>query len=645
MDIPGEYKQISALEKNQISEEIKQDLVDHWYKAAQSACLAACLLSISTFAFFYKYTNTTFLISWVTGFNLTLLFILFLDYSYKHYKFKMSVQMWEFALSGSVILCSIFWGICIFFNPPDEIHQFFLLALMFIVAACFALAAVGMFRLTVVLVSFCLFPIAIWFLLQHDFYYRLGAAFIFCYAFFLLVMNYRSSVWLVNSLKLKLENAFFTYQANHDLLTDLPNQRLLTVYLEDFIKENKEFAIIGWKVNKVDVFNSSLGYQANDLIMQSLSKRFKHIALEALHLPNKTKFIITHPRSDSFTILLELIKVENLQNEVKHLFQVLDVPFQLGNRIAKLTASMGVSIYPKDGKDAKTLLTNAYAAMFQAEHLGGNQIVFYRKEINEKTPYYLELENDLYHAIDKKQLLVYYQPIIELHTNRIAGMEALIRWQHPKYGLIYPADFISVAEENGLIIPIGEWVLEQAARQATIWHRNGHNTLSLKISVNLSPKQLSQGNILTTIDKILEKTQLDPEYFELELTETAILDQDAAPIIKEISKKGIALSIDDFGTGYSGLSYLKFFDIDKIKIDQSFIQDVTSNSDSATIVSAILAMAKELSIKTLAEGVETKEQLEFLRERNCQYIQGFLFSKAVSADDFTKLLDRNGGFI
>lgn len=315
---------------------------------------------------------------------------------------------------------------------------------------------------------------------------------------------------------------------------------------------------------------------------------------------------------------------------------MLDEPFYLEKRGVKLTASLGASIYRKDGEGIQELLINADAAMLKAKQFGSNRLEFYRTEINAQLPRQLQLETDLHSALKNNEFEVYYQPLIDLKINQISGMEALLRWKHPQQGFISPVNFIPLAEETGLIVPIGEWVLREACAQTRIWHQMGFS--SLKVAVNLAEKQLRQDNFVGTIDRILTMTDFSPRFLELEITETAILDEAITNLLKEFKKRGLSLSVDDFGTGYSGLSYLKRFSIDKLKIDQSFIRDIPASSDSITIVSAIIAMAKELGVNVLAEGVETEEQLEFLRKKGCNYIQGYYFSKPVDVNGFTQLL-------
>jgi EAL domain-containing protein (putative c-di-GMP-specific phosphodiesterase class I) len=330
------------------------------------------------------------------------------------------------------------------------------------------------------------------------------------------------------------------------------------------------------------------------------------------------------------------LEVDGAENKLKSLFSILEEPFYLEDRGVTLTASVGVSFYPKDGTDAQKLLINADAAMLKAKQFGGNRFEFYRAEINAQLPKQVALEKNLNDAIKNFEFQVYYQPLVDIKLGKIAGAEALIRWLHPVHGFIAPASFIPLAEETGLIVPIGEWVLQEACRQTLAWQQMGF--AGLKIAVNVSGKQLMHGNFIDTIKTALEKTKFDPRYLELEITETAILDESITATIQEFTNMGLGLAVDDFGTGYSGLSYLKRFSIDKLKIDQSFVRDIPGNLNSVTIVSAILAMARELGVKSLAEGVEKEEQLLFLQSRGCNYIQGYYFSKPLEASYFTQLL-------
>jgi len=637
-----DYKQVTAIEKRQIDGQIKQDLVEHLYKSNVTAVVTGVLTSICFFMYYYNHAGFTQLVSWFVGFNLVLSYIAGITILYRKNRNLFDVHTWEIALALGIVSCALFWGASVLFSPDDLTHQYLLFAILFMLSAAYSMGTVGLFYLGVACLCSILIPITVWCFVQRDFYYNLGGSFVILYFVFLMGMNKRSSEWLKASLKLKLENSYFTHQANHDLLTDLPNQRSLLRLIENAIRQrrntNQGFALICFSINRLEMFNNSLGYQAGDLIVQSLAKRLTTLLADLNRQDPKVERLLTLPRQDAFIILVDPLPIETMPPEIEQLFSVLDLPFYLGKREAKLTVSSGVCVFPADGDNARVLMSNAYAAMFQAKQRGGNQVEYYKREINEKTPYLLELETDLHYAVKHNEFIVYYQPLVDLGTGTIFGMEALIRWKNAKRGMVQPTDFIPLAEETGLILPIGAWILEEACLKTKQWNEENFTSAPIKVSVNLSVKQLRQGNLLETIDQILVRTQLKPEFLDLELTETELLDEHLLPIMKEITNRGVSLSIDDFGTGYSGLSYLRFINVHKIKIDKSFIDDVTTNEESATIVSAILAMAKELNIKTLAEGVETKEQLQFLQDRGCQCIQGYYFSKPVPWDEFAKLL-------
>jgi diguanylate cyclase (GGDEF)-like protein len=460
------------------------------------------------------------------------------------------------------------------------------------------------------------------------------------YMGFMLGINRRSTVWFKDSLALKLENSLVSYQASHDLLTHLPNKRLLPQYIEAAIESVKGttniFALASLSLNRMEIINDSMGHHAGDLIVQSVANRLTELAKQS----QEVRYLVTISRKDIFNILIVPVTEENVKDHIMRIFSVLDEPFYLEQKAIKITAGVGVSLYQKDGTDMTTLLTNADSAMLHAKYFGGNQFEFYRAEINAQRPKQLQLESDLHQAIRKQEFQLHYQPLIDIQTNEVCGMEALIRWPHPTHGMISPAQFIPITEETGLIVPIGEWVLYEACSQTKLWHDMGFKRL--KVAVNVSQKQM-RTDIVELVEDVLRKTRLPPAALELEITETAILDESALNTIQRLSDLGISLAVDDFGTGYSGLSYLKRFSIDKLKIDQSFIRDIPSNNDSMTIVSAIIAMSKELGINVLAEGVETEDQLAFLKSKGCDYIQGYYFSKPLESIHFTRfIMERRG---
>ncbi|MBZ5707336.1 MAG: EAL domain-containing protein [Acidobacteriia bacterium] len=316
----------------------------------------------------------------------------------------------------------------------------------------------------------------------------------------------------------------------------------------------------------------------------------------------------------------------------------LSVPFKLGGNEAYVGASLGISVYPDDGLYADDLMRNADIAMYRAKQEGRNAYRFYTQEMDQKMRERQDLENHLRHAIKNKEFLLHYQPRVDLKSGAITGMEALIRWQHPERGLIQPSKFIPVAEETGLIEPIGEWVLSAACAQAASWQARGLRPA--RIAVNLSARQFRQANLVQIVRRELEKAQLAPLWLELEITEGTVMydTESAVSTLRELKAMGVALAIDDFGTGYSSLSYLKTFPIDVLKVDRSFVKDVTHDPDDAAITRTVVAMAHSLGLKVVAEGVETEAQLGFLRACHCDELQGYLFSPPVVAEEMARFL-------
>jgi diguanylate cyclase (GGDEF)-like protein len=641
MEILLNQKQISNVERSEISQQVKAELVEHLYKGCLPGTISGIPVGIAIFIDLFGYTSTHLLIIWTIYYCFALITLTSIYFFHAKHKAKYSDSTWLTMYSVGMSLCAVAWGLTVFLMPDNTTRQYIIFIALLMFATGYATGSIGVFELCFITLTIILTPLIVWSFIKGGFLYNLIAAFSLIYFAFLLSINRRSTEWFKDSLKLKLENNLVSYQANHDLLTDLPNQRLLPQYINDTIGAVKNtqgtFALVSFSLNRMEIINDSLGHQAGNTILKTVAERFNTLAKQSA-----TDMIVTISRADTFKIIIKLNQAADAENQIKNLFNILDEPFYLEKQEIKVTASIGVSIYGKDGDDAKSLVSNADAAMLQAKQFGGNRLVLYRAEINAQLPKQLELENDLHTVLQNHQLQLYYQPLVDVKTGKISGMESLLRWIHPVHGFISPMNFIPLAEETGLIIPIGEWIIEEACKQTKIWHDMGYSTL--KVAVNLSAKQLRQENIIAVIERILKDTNFNPKLLELEITETAILDESVIHIIQEFKRMGMDLAVDDFGTGYSGLSYLKRFSIDKLKIDQSFIRDIPGNNDSITIVSAIIAMAKELKVRTLAEGVETIEQLQFLTGKECDYIQGYYFSKPLETKLFTQLLAEGNGF-
>jgi len=423
--------------------------------------------------------------------------------------------------------------------------------------------------------------------------------------------------------------------AHFDSLTDLPNRLQFIERLEESMAEaDRNERLVGVVFLDLDRFkniNDSLGHDKGDQLLREVALR-----LSATIRRGDT---VARLSGDEFAIVLaDMGHVDDAIQVAQKIIDVFHKPFDVEGNDFFVTASMGITLYPFDDRGAQELLRNADVAMYRAKESGKNNFQFYVAEMTERVSERLSLENDLRYALEREQMFIEYQPIAECHTGRILGMEALLRWNHPKRGLIGPATFIPLAEESGSIISIGEWVLRTACEQARQWQKMGFPSLSL--AVNISTQQFHQKNLPAVIQRILEETNYNPALLELELTEGLIMKQAESSIrtLRDLVGMDVRISIDDFGTGYSSLSYLKRFPINVLKIDQSFIRDIPRDEDDAAIASTIITMGHNLGLRVVAEGVETAEQLKFARDRRCDAVQGFFLSKPLSVKHFEEFL-------
>ncbi|GAX90648.1 GGDEF domain-containing protein [Effusibacillus lacus] len=424
------------------------------------------------------------------------------------------------------------------------------------------------------------------------------------------------------------------YQAHHDTLTGLPNRTFfqnLTSQLDHAKQQNQMLAVLIIDLDRFKGINESLGHSAGDRLLQGVAERLKSCVRDG--------DIVARLGGDEFALLLTQITSEkDVVRRVRHIAEVFKEPLICGSEEIFTSMSMGISLYPADGKDMEELLKNADTALYRARELGGGHYQFYTPEMNSKAFERLALETDLRKALDRQEFVLYYQPKVDMQTGQIVGMETLIRWEHPDLGTVSPAEFISLAEETGLIIPIGEWVLHTACKQNKAWQQAGFSPL--RVAVNLSARQFRQTDLVATVARVLHETGLDPEYLELEITESIALENADRTIatLNELRTLGVRISIDDFGTGYSSLSYLKKFPIDTLKIDRSFVREIDTNLSDAAIVTAIITLAHSLNLKVVAEGVETPVQQAFLLKQKCDEMQGYLFSRPVPVSSFERLM-------
>lgn len=435
---------------------------------------------------------------------------------------------------------------------------------------------------------------------------------------------------------LKKSEERLNYLAYHDALTGLPNRLLFQDRIHQALAHAERYKMmVGLLYIDLDRFkfiNDTLGHHIGDILLKRVAERFKKCV--------RSIDTISRLGGDEFAVILPEIKnMQDYSKVAQKILNALTEVFAVEGHELFISASIGIALYPSDGNDPETLIKNADMSMYHAKEQGKNNYQFYSEKINVMSVERLKMENDLRRAIEKEELLLFYQPQINLDSGLIVGMEALLRWQHPDR-LIYPDEFISMAEETGLIVAIGEWVMQTACKQNKAWQEAGYTPIP--VAVNLSAQQFLQKNLIKKIDTILKETCLEPCYLELELTESIIMNNIEATIdiLRDLSAKGIKLSIDDFGTGFSSLNYLKSFPIDKLKIDQCFIQDVMTNKDDAALASTIISMGHNLRIKVVAEGVETKDQRAFLHKHQCNEAQGFYFSHPLPVEEFTKLLQK-----
>lgn len=429
--------------------------------------------------------------------------------------------------------------------------------------------------------------------------------------------------------------AMMRYQASHDALTSLPNRLLfndqLSLALANAQQDDEMLGVAFLDLDRFKLINDSLGHAVGDELLQEVARR-----LRACLRPCDT---IARWGGDEFTLVLpHLHSAEDITHIAQRILDRLTSSFYLGEQELYITASLGIALFPYDGTDVETLLKNADLAMYQAKQHGKNNYQIYHEGMAVQTLNHLALESDLRKALSRQELLLHYQPQIDLNTGAIVGVEALLRWQHPLLGFVSPAQFIPLAEESGIICSIGEWVLRTACQQQQDWRTAG--LPPMRMAVNLSAQQFQQSNLATSILHTLEETGMEPQYLELEITESAAMRdvQFTSSTLSRLVDLGVQIAMDDFGTGYSSLSVIKHFPLHTLKIDQSFVRDAPHNSSDVAIANTVVALGRGLGLKVLAEGVETAEQVQFLRSIQCDFAQGYYFSRPLPPEAIAPLL-------
>ncbi len=432
------------------------------------------------------------------------------------------------------------------------------------------------------------------------------------------------------------QRAHFT--ATHDNLTGLANRYSFNEQLDRALaysaRHDRHLAVFFLDLDRFKYINDTLGHAVGDELLNEVADR--------LRAEVRKSDMVARVGGDEFIAMIqELDRDQSAALVASKVLDSLSMPYTLDGREYWVTASLGIATFPRDGGDRETLIRHADAAMYQAKALGKNNYQFYSQALNAESSKRLTLERSLRRAVERSEFRLHYQPIIDMQTNRITGAEALLRWDDPDLGAVEPGEFIPLAEETGLIRPLGDWVLRNACTDAAAWQQAGFTHVN--ISVNISIHQIRREALREAIIRTLWDTEIDPHRLRLEITESTLMvnSESAVPALEELNGIGIGISLDDFGTGFSSLSYLKRIPVDTVKIDKSFVNDIVVDPDDAAIVSAILKIAEQLRLRVVAEGVETQEQRSFLASRGCDEMQGFLFSPPVRADEFLELLRKN----
>ena len=425
------------------------------------------------------------------------------------------------------------------------------------------------------------------------------------------------------------------YLANYDVLTALPNRFLMHDRLTQVVAQahrNKlSAALLHVDIDRFKVVNETLGHYVGDALLKQAAERIRKVIREG--------DTVARVGGDEFTVVFpNVTSLQALSKIAQEMLRELAQPFPGDGQDLFLSASIGISLFPDDAGSVDELIKNADAAMHSAKNLGRNNYQFFTSDLNQEVQERMQIESGLRNAVGRNELSLLYQPKIDLATRQVIGAEALLRWTHPKLGVISPARFVPVAEEAGLVGQIGEWVLREACRQIRVWQDAGHR---LQVAVNVSARQFQQYDLAELVREVMLDTGVRAEHLELELTESAVMHNAEASIVtlEQLAAQGVQIAVDDFGTGYSSLSYLKRLPLDVLKIDQSFVRDISSDPNDAAIVRAIITLARSLGIKVIAEGVENEAQLAFLNAYGCQYAQGYLFGQPLSPRQFEELVD------
>lgn len=656
------------------SQKTQIELIKLLYRQLKFALWIESLGAISLVIALWGAINPSILIGWLI-FNLVFCGLArhILIFYYQKSITELSLNynnavFWLILFGIGVLFSGISWGLAgtVLIVKNDIARETFLVFMLFGVTAI-ANVLYSANRIIYAIFLFSAFlPFSIWLMTQGNIYIILGLLAII-YIITMLALSFYSNELIYTSLFLRFENLDLVnsislakyeleqrtdalhrdinrrkfleqklfHQANFDLLTGLPNRGLIMVRIRDAIYRTKhtdmKVAVLFLDLDRFKIINDTLGHIVADKLLIAVAERL----LKCI----RSNDTVSREGGDEFLIVLQDLSNEREAiNIAESILKSIQQPFVIDDRKFSISISIGISIYPKDATAPELLIRNADMAMYRAKELGRNNLQFFTEELNKRILNRLLIENQLRDALALNEFSLLYQPIVCMTSQRVIGLEALLKWNNPKLVNIPSSEFISIAEEAGLIIPIGEWALRAACMQTKIWHEAGF--FPLQICVNFSARQFKQTNFLELMNQILKEIEFDPHFLTLEITESMLMEDvdQIIDILNQLKKIGITIVIDDFGKGYSSLNYLKRLPVDKLKIDRTFIQDIPQHQDDVAITKAVIALAEGLGLKVIAEGVENKSQCQFLVNHHCFEMQGYYFSRPLNVEDCTKLL-------
>lgn len=633
-----QYDNKSSLAKKIFSEQIRL-----LYEQIPFAITTQFSLSIILSIALWQVVFHPLIIIWEIAMLLICIGWLTMTYYYHRNKTLHKQNTWLFLTALFTFLAGCEWGLAgSVLIPINHLPvQTFVAIVLFGITAASILFFSASLQVFALFLFPCLLPFSLWLFAGEKLYYLLGLCTVI-YMAGIFVSAYFINKFIKSALSLYYQNIILdslmeerlNYQASHDLLTGLPNRTLLYDRIQQSIayakRYNTRLYLLFLDIDNFKLINDNLGHHIGDVLLKTIANRLKSDIRES--------DTVSRFDGDEFAILFVTNKYSNVLQLSQKILATIAEPIQLKKQEIVVTSSVGACIYPKDGRDATTLLQHAELAMYIAKNQGGNNFKIYNNSMKKQSEKNLAMQIELRKGLANNQFFLLYQPTINLQSGKIIGVEALVRWRHPKQGILHPLQFIPIAEESKIIILLGAWVFRNACLQNKAWQDKGLPPIHM--AINVSGIQLGRANFFELVTQALEESQLEPRYVEIELTESIIMNDKHQNLqtLKRLKEIGVNLTIDDFGTGYSCLNYLKEFPVNKLKIDQSFVRHCISDTNDASLVEAIIAMGHGLKLKVLAEGIETDEQLQFLIQCQCDEGQGFFYGEPMNAESFAQIL-------